>query len=254
MELEKHMRYNPKKHRLPVCNTTGILLIDKPKDWTSFDVVNFVRANFNIPKVGHCGTLDPAATGLLVLVLGKFTALSSRLAGEDKIYQATVKLGLATDSGDLEGETIEEKDPSYISEEQLKEAILSFKGDQMQTPPMVSAVKVGGKKLYELARKGIEVDREARPITINEITIDNMHFPECDFTLDCSKGTYVRVLCQDIGTKLGCPAVLSSLRRIRSGRFSIENALTIEQLKTFDQDSLSNYINSKLAEMAEQNE
>ena len=150
LELEKHMRYNPKKHRFPVCNTTGILLIDKPKDWTSFDVVNFVRANFNIPKVGHCGTLDPAATGLLVLVLGKFTTLSSRLAGEDKVYQATVRLGTATDSGDLEGAVIEEKDPSYITEEQLKEAILSFKTSSILTsnkrfdPPCKSNPKLIG--------------------------------------------------------------------------------------------------------------
>ena len=133
------MRYNPKNHRLPICKAEGILTIDKPAGWTSFDVVNFVRARFNVPKVGHCGTLDPAATGLLVLVLGKFTRLSGALSGVDKIYEAKLTLGIETDSEDMDGEIIRRSDCSNITEDMLRETIASFMGKSMQVPPMVSA-------------------------------------------------------------------------------------------------------------------
>lgn len=152
------MRYNPSKHRLPPFHTSGVLLVDKPLEWTSFDVVNFVRSRFNIPKVGHCGTLDPAASGLLVLVLGKFTQLSSKFSGEDKVYEAKLQLGLETDSGDLDGEVISTRDWSAVTPELLRETLAGFVGEQLQTPPMVSAVKKDGKKLYELARQGVEVE------------------------------------------------------------------------------------------------
>lgn len=161
-EFDLTMRYNPKKHHLPIFSGNGILSIDKPAGWTSFDVVNFLRNRYNIPKVGHCGTLDPAATGLLVIVLGGYTKFSDKLMASDKVYQCTLRLGVETDSYDLDGEVIAEKEVN-VTEEELLETLKSFEGDQMQMPPMVSAVKVGGKKLYELARKGVEIEREARP-------------------------------------------------------------------------------------------
>ena len=244
------MRYNPRRHRLPVCNAFGVLLVDKPTDWTSFDVVNFVRGRFNIPKVGHCGTLDPAATGLLVLTLGKFTAFSNRFAGEDKTYEATLKLGVTTDSYDMEGEITSECDASHLTDDEVTNAINSFKGAQKQLPPMVSAVKVGGKKLYELARKGIEIEREARDIEISAIDITRCANPEYDFTVTCSKGTYIRTLCHDIGQKLGVGGTLSALRRTRSGKFNVSDALSIEKIKEMDQDAITDYLAQHLIKLA----
>ena len=236
------MRYKPGKHRLPPFTGYGIMLVDKPILWTSFDVVNFVRNRFNVPKVGHCGTLDPAATGLLVLVLGKFTSYSEKLAGEDKCYEADMLLGVETNSGDIDGEITARKDPSQITEELLRSTLAGFIGEQMQTPPMVSAVKVDGKKLYDLARKGIEVERQAKPIVIHSLDITECDLPRCKFTLKCSKGTYVRTLCSEAGKKLGTGAMLTNLRRISSGKFDIRNALTIEQIKNFSQEDLGTYL------------
>ena len=244
------MRYKPGKHRLPPFNGFGIMLVDKPILWTSFDVVNFVRNRFNIPKVGHCGTLDPAATGLLVLVLGKFTSYSERLAGEDKCYEADMLLGVETDSGDIDGAVISRTDASHITEEQLRRTLAGFIGEQMQTPPMVSAVKVDGKKLYELARKGQEVERQAKPIIIHQLDITACDLPRCAFTLTCSKGTYVRTLCSDAGKKLGTGAMLTALRRIRSGKFDIKDAITIDRIKEFTQDDLAQYLAEGLAKLA----
>ena len=244
------MRYNPKRHRLPVCNAFGILLVDKPADWTSFDVVNCVRGRFNFPKVGHCGTLDPAATGLLVLTVGKFTSYSNRFAGDDKTYEATLKLGITTDSYDMEGEITSECDASAVEDAQVAEVIGGFKGPQKQLPPMVSAVKVGGKKLYELARKGIEIEREYRDIEISKIDITRMANPEYDFTVKCSKGTYIRTLCHDIGQKLGVGGTLKALRRTQSGKFSVADALTIEQIKEMDQQAVSDYLAAQLVKLA----
>ena len=245
------MRYNPGKHRLPKFNGYGIMLVDKPLLWTSFDVVNFIRNRFNVPKVGHCGTLDPCATGLLVLVLGKFTTLSGRLAGEDKSYQATMLLGTETDSGDIDGEVISRGDTAGITPAQVKEVLSGFLGEQLQTPPMVSAVKVDGQKLCDLARKGVEVEREAKPITIHRIEMESCELPHCCFSLDCSKGTYVRTLCSDAGKKLGCGAMLTALRRTRSGKFSLQDALTIDQIKAFSQDDLARYLAQGLVKLAE---
>ena len=242
------MRYDPKKHRLPVFSASGVLLVDKPAGWTSFDVVNFVRARFNVPKVGHCGTLDPAATGLLVLVLGKFTALSGKFSGEDKIYEGTILLGKETDSGDLTGNVTEERGWSGVTEEMLREKFREFTGTRMQLPPMVSAVKVGGKKLYELARKGMEVEREPKEITIHRIDVVRMALPECDFVMHCSKGTYVRTFCSDVGRELGCLGVLKSLRRLKSGMFRIEDAVTVDQLKTMEQADLDIHLRKFLFE------
>ncbi|MCI5778706.1 MAG: tRNA pseudouridine(55) synthase TruB [Lentisphaeria bacterium] len=232
------MRYDPKKHRLPVCEAAGILLVDKPAMWTSFDVVNFVRSRFNVPKVGHCGTLDPAATGLLVLVLGRFTALSERLSGEDKSYEGTLTLGVETDSGDLDGKVVRRSE-SLPDAGEVRRVFAAFRGRSMQLPPMYSAVKVGGKKLYELARRGVEVEREAREIEISRLEITALKLPEVDFSMDCSKGTYVRTLCTDIGTELGCGGTLTALRRTRCGRFSLDRAVTLSGLKAMDQEQFT---------------
>ena len=243
------MRYNPKRHHLPIFSGAGIISIDKPAGWTSFDVVNFLRNRYNIPKVGHCGTLDPAATGLLVLVLGEYTRFSDKLMASDKVYQCTLRLGIETDSYDLDGQVIAEKEVN-VTEEQLLETLKSFEGDQMQTPPMVSAVKVGGKKLYELARKGVEIEREARPIHIASIKVEKVALPDCEFLLECSKGTYVRSLCHDVGAKLGCGGTLAALRRLRSGSFDIKDAVTIDALKELDVDSFKALLAEKLSTFA----
>jgi len=232
------MRYNADKHRLPKFSDDGILPVDKPAGWTSFDVVNFIRSRFNIPKVGHCGTLDPAATGLLVLVFNKFTRLSQSLSGQDKVYDATILLGTETDSQDMDGEVVATHDWSMVSPESFRNAVNGFVGEIEQVPPMVSAVKKGGKRLYELAREGIEVEREAKKITISRIDISRIELPYADFSVECSKGTYIRTLCADIGSNLGCGAVLNQLRRTRSGNFSLDDAVSIETLKTWEQPDL----------------
>jgi len=245
------MRYDARKHRLPICDVSGVLLIDKPAGWTSFDVVNFVRARFNVPKVGHCGTLDPAATGLLVLMLGSFTRKSEFFSGDDKSYEGTLELGRVTDSGDLDGTVIRESDFSQVAEADVRAAFQRFTGEQMQTPPMVSAVKVGGKKLYELARKGVEIEREPRRIVISRFELLKFASPYCDFAVDCSKGTYIRTLCADVGEALGCGGVLARLRRTRSGRFAVTDALQLEELKNLDQNAFRDLVIAKLMAFAD---
>lgn len=232
---------------MPVCDVCGVLPVDKPAGWTSFDVVNFVRARFNVPKVGHCGTLDPAATGLLVLLLGKFTRLSGQLSAEDKEYSGTLKLGVVTDSGDMDGNIVKTA-PVTDTPEEIKNCFASFLGRSMQLPPMYSAVKVDGRKLYELARKGVEVEREPRPIEITSLTIDRLELPEIDFTVACSKGTYIRTLCSDIGDKLGCGAVLTALRRTRCGETTLNGAVTVDELKTMDQEAFTAMMAKRIAE------
>lgn len=212
---------------------SGVLLVDKPLEWTSHDVVAFIRG-FGFKKVGHCGTLDPAATGLLVVVLGRATKLTDRLSSQDKVYEGTLQIGVQTDSHDAEGTIVHEADWSNVTPEQLKATFGEFLGEIDQIPPMLSAKKQGGKKLYELARAGIEVERQPRPITIHELTIDRIELPEVDFTVRCSKGTYVRTLCHDIGQKLGCHGFLRALRRTRSGRFHIGDAVTMDELRTWN--------------------
>ena len=247
------MRNNPARHRLPIFDRSGVLLVNKPAEWTSHDVVAFVRSRFNVPKVGHCGTLDPAATGLLVVVLGKFTKLSQKFSGEDKVYEGTILLGKETDSQDMDGTVLRESDPSFVTEQMLRNTFAEFVGDIEQIPPMVSAVKKDGERLYELARKGREIEREAKPITIHSITLDKIALPYADFTVSCSKGTYVRTLCADVGARLGCGACLYRLNRLKSGEFDLANAVTVETLKTWTQDDLSSHISEflhrKLAQM-----
>lgn len=227
----------------PIQEINGILLIDKPQDWTSHDVVNCIRGRFRLKKVGHCGTLDPLATGLLVIVIGKATKLAETYAGEDKTYQATLRLGITTDSQDTTGKVLSEQSFTEITPEQVRSICESFIGEQLQIPPMVSAIKKHGQPLYKLARKGQEIVREPRPITIKGLTITRIEIPEVDLTVHCSKGTYIRTLCADIGDKLGCGGCMSALRRCQSGAFRLnEKTLTMDQIKEMERQDIIPYI------------
>lgn len=217
----------------------GILVIDKPSGMTSHDIVDFVRRRFGIRRVGHCGTLDPLATGVLVILLEKMTKLSSKFSSDDKEYIATMKLGIATDTQDAEGKIIKTASPDGITPEEIKEVILSFKGKQEQLPPMVSAKRHCGRRLYQLARRGITIKREPQRIDIEDIEILKISKPEVDFRIVSSKGTYIRTLCHDIGQRLGCGAHLTALRRIRSGRFHIKDAISLEELGKLDRKAIS---------------
>jgi len=200
----------------------GVLLVDKGQDMTSHDVVAVARRCLNMKKIGHCGTLDPMATGMLILVLGTATRLSDLLMSEDKEYVGTITLGKTTNTQDAEGETVEEKPvPADLTLDQVKAAFDTLKGDFYQMPPMVSAIKIDGVPLYKLARKGIEVVREPRFVRVYDYEITRFEPPQIDFRVVCSKGFYVRTYAHDIGQKLGCGAHLSALRRTRSGHFKL---------------------------------
>ncbi len=209
----------------------GILVVNKPDGMTSHDVVAIVRRTFKMKRVGHAGTLDPLATGVLVVLIGKATKLFDKFVGFDKAYIATLKLGTVTDSADIQGKVLDQRPYEHITEEQIKDAFSKFSGDMEQLPPMVSAVKMGGKKLYELARKGITVERKPRAITIHELKILDITFPEVKFYLDCSKGTYVRQLAHDIGEALGCGACITQIQRTKVGDFTIDEAVTLEDMR-----------------------
>jgi tRNA pseudouridine55 synthase len=213
---------------------SGLILVDKPQDWTSHDVVNFIRRRFAIGKVGHCGTLDPIATGLLVLLLGRATRLSSRLLSQDKVYAGVLRLGVETHSQDRAGEVTATADPSAITAAAVRAVAARYVGRILQVPPMVSALKRDGQPLYKLARRGVDVEREPRPVQIHRLDIDAVEVPMVRLTVHCSKGTYIRTLCADIGHDLGCGAHLYDLRRLRSGNFRIEDAYTIDTIKTWD--------------------
>ncbi|MBD3380450.1 MAG: tRNA pseudouridine(55) synthase TruB [Candidatus Omnitrophica bacterium] len=219
----------------------GILVADKEKGMTSHDVVSLVRRRYRLKKVGHAGTLDPNATGVLVLLLGKATKLSGTFLNEDKEYIATMKLGENTSTGDSEGEVTAAGEVS-CSPEEAAAAVSAFRGEMDQVPPMVSAKKIGGKKLYKLARKGIEVKREPRKIFISEMEVLEVSIPVVVFRTVCSKGTYIRQLAQDIGTQLGCGAHLAELRRIRSGSFGIDRAVPVSVLKRIGPEELNEKI------------
>ncbi|MHC1763312.1 MAG: tRNA pseudouridine(55) synthase TruB [Verrucomicrobiia bacterium] len=208
----------------------GALLVDKPAGPTSHDVVEEIRRHFRIKKVGHCGTLDPNATGLLILVLGRATKLSDRLMSEDKVYAGTAKFGESTDSHDAAGELVASLPVPPLSLEELNSATASFVGDHLQTPPMVSAVKQGGVPLYKLARKGIEVERKPRLVHIYTFQFSSYTEPVGEFRVACTKGTYVRTLVHDLGQKIGCGAHLATLRRLASGRFQVADAVRFEDL------------------------
>ena len=207
----------------------GVVLIDKPAGLTSHDVVDRIRRRFRIRKVGHGGSLDPQATGLLVVLLGKGTRLSDRFLNSDKEYEGVMRLGVTTDSYDLDGTVQSEAPWQGVSREQVEAVMRRFQGDLMQTPPMISAVKKGGVPLYKLARKGQEVEREARLVHLYEFTLLSFSPPDVGFRLRCTKGTYVRSLCHDVGQALGCGAVLASLRRTASGAFRVEDAIRLDE-------------------------
>jgi tRNA pseudouridine55 synthase len=209
----------------------GVLLVDKAGGMTSHDVVALVRRRLEIKKVGHCGTLDPIATGLLLLTLGRGTKIQDLLMSEDKEYVGTMTLGASTSTQDREGEVIEQREVPAFSEAQIREAFEKFRGDFYQMPPMVSAIKHGGVPLYKLARQGKVVEREPRLVHIYRHSIDGVALPDIDFTVLCSKGFYVRTYAHDIGEALGCGAHLKALRRTKSGRFAVDRAITVDEIR-----------------------
>lgn len=207
----------------------GVLLIDKPPDHTSHDVVARIRKHFHFKKVGHGGTLDPMATGLLVILLGRGTKLSDYVMGSDKTYVGTIRLGVRTYTQDAEGEVLETADPAGVTEEAVRAELAKRTGDIMQTPPMVSAIKKDGVPLYKLARKGKVVEREPRLIHVYRFELVAFRPPDVDMIIECTKGTYVRTLAAEIGDALGCGAHLAGLRRTVSGEFSIDDAIPLEE-------------------------
>ena len=210
----------------------GILLIDKPAGPTSHDIVDIIRNSYRIKKVGHCGTLDPAATGLLIIVLGKATKLSEKLMSDDKVYVGSMKLGETTNTFDAEGQVESTQPVPDLSIETLQKEANKFLGDQMQTPPMVSAIKINGTPLYKLARKGQTIDRKERFIHLYKFLISEYETPVAWFKVACTKGTYIRTLAHDFGQKIGCGGHLSGLRRTISGTFKVSNATSLEELTT----------------------
>ena len=209
----------------------GIIVIDKPDGWTSMDVCAKLRGILREKRVGHAGTLDPMATGVLPVFIGRATRAVEFADKGDKEYVAGLKLGLVTNTQDTSGQVLE-RHPVSVTAERLETVLAQFRGDILQIPPMYSAIKINGKKLYELARKGREVERPARPVTVHALTVEGQTAPD-EFTLRvrCSKGTYVRTLCHDVGAALGCGGCMSSLRRTMAAGFTLEQAVTLEQIR-----------------------
>ena len=220
----------------------GALLVDKPAGWTSHDVVAKIRNHFRIPKVGHCGTLDPNATGLLIIVLGRGTKLSEKLMSSDKVYEGEAKFGEATNSYDADGQVTSTAPVPPLTVEQLNEEAGKFVGDLMQLPPMVSAVKIEGVPLYKLARKGMEVERKERLVHIYTYRFTSYAEPIGHFRVGCTKGTYVRSLVHDLGQRLGCGAHLKTLRRIDSGRFSVNDASPLDGILKWSPTELTKHV------------
>jgi len=216
----------------------GVLLVDKAEGMTSHDVVALIRRRLEIKKVGHCGTLDPIATGLLILTLGRGTKIQDLIMSEDKEYAGTLTLGASTTTQDREGEIIEEKPVPALSADEIAAAFEKFRGDFYQMPPMVSAIKHGGVPLYKLARQGKVVEREPRLVHVYRHTIDKVALPDIDFTVLCSKGFYVRTYAHDIGETLGCGAHLKNLRRTKSGRFSVDGAITVDEIRNVPREQI----------------
>ena len=209
---------------------TGILLVDKPAEWTSMDVCAHLRGVLHEKHVGHTGTLDPNATGLLIVLAGKATKLAQYMEADEKEYSALLRLGLKTDTQDIWGTVLQEQEAN-ISQEELETVLTQFRGDIMQLPPMYSAIKIRGQKLYQIARRGGEVEREPRPITIHKLDIAGQQDGDWRLDIRCSKGTYVRTLCSDIGDALGCGGCMSALRRTAAGKFTIEQAHKLEEIR-----------------------
>src|SRR5882724_8811812 len=220
----------------------GVLLVDKAEEMTSHDVVALVRRRLGIRKVGHCGTLDPIATGLLLLTLGRGTKIQDLLMSEDKEYAGTLLLGVTTSTQDRQGEVINQRNVPPLDENQIRATFEKFRGDFYQMPPMVSAKKHGGVPLYKLAREGKVVERKPRLVHVYRYTIVGVALHEIHFTVLCSKGFYVRTYAHDIGEVLGCGAHLKSLRRTKSGRFEIANAVTVDQIKELPREEITRRI------------
>ena len=216
----------------------GLILVNKPVGITSFKLVYIIKKKLNVKKVGHCGTLDPLANGLMIVLVGKYTKLQEKFMKQDKVYLATIKLGIKTDSGDLEGKIISQSDYSHIKKIDIKKALNSFIGKISQIPPMYSALKVNGKKLYELARKGITIERKPREITI--YNIDFLDFKKDTFSIriKCSSGTYIRTLVEDIGKKISTDTVLINLVREEIGNYKLSSAINIDDIKKNDNSCL----------------
>jgi tRNA pseudouridine55 synthase len=205
-----------------------VLLIDKPRGWTSFDVVNRVRHTLGVKKVGHAGSLDPLATGLLVVCTGDKTRELHRFQEMEKEYRVVMRLGGRTPSFDAETPVVEQKDWQQVDSDQIRSTVARFVGAQIQVPPLFSAVKVRGRRLYKYARKGAKVERPPREVFISLITVESVDLPDVYMTVVCSKGTYIRSLVDDIGSRLGCGAYVVSLKRTRIGDFRIEDAMSVE--------------------------
>jgi tRNA pseudouridine55 synthase len=216
----------------------GVLLVDKGPDMTSHDVVAVARRTLNTKKIGHCGTLDPMATGLLILVIGRATKIQDLLMSEDKEYTGTLELGKTTNTQDAAGKVEIEREVPPLTDAEITAAFEKYRGDFYQIPPMVSAIKMDGVPLYKLARQGKEVVREPRFVHVYNYRIDGIRLPEIAFTVKCSKGFYVRTYAYDIGETLGCGAHLKSLRRTRSGKFDLERSVTFDELKHGDPDAV----------------
>ena len=219
---------------------SGVLLVDKDPGFTSHNAVALCRRILQTKKVGHCGTLDPMATGMLIVVIGKATKMQDLLMCEDKVYTATMKLGVETNSQDADGEVVAEKPTDELTADAIRAAFEHFNGEFDQVPPMYSAVKINGVPCYKLARKGKEVERKARHVAVleYEITRIDLAAAEVDFRVHCTKGFYVRTYAHDIGQRLGCGAHLTALRRIRSGHFDIAEAVDVPTLKAASRDEL----------------
>jgi tRNA pseudouridine55 synthase len=218
----------------PDTQLDGLLMVNKTGGMTSHDVVDFVRKRFRIKKAGHCGTLDPMATGLLMILMGKATKMQDLLMAEDKEYRGTLLLGVSTDTQDAMGQPLETKPvPDYTADD-LAAAFAQFQGDFYQVPPMVSALKKDGVPLYKLARQGKVVEREPRLVTVYRHSILAINLPRVEFEIRCSKGFYVRTYCHDIGQKLGCGGHLAALCRTRSGNFDLSQAITWEKLQALE--------------------
>lgn len=225
----------------------GILVLNKPQNWTSHDCVAICRRVLRlkgVKKIGHGGTLDPMACGVLPIFIGKATRLMEYTDLDDKTYRCTAKLGLVTDTLDIWGEVLEERDTSKVTEEAVREAMKAFDGDIVQYPPMYSAVRVNGKKLYEYAREGETVEVKPRTVTIHSLEIENidMENMEVTFEVRCSKGTYIRTICSDLGESLGCGAVMSALTRTASGVFDISVGVSPEDIKTMEEDEIEKHV------------
>ena len=217
----------------------GVLNIFKPKGMSSFDAVRVVKKVAGTGKVGHTGTLDPEATGVLPICIGRATKIIDYIMDSEKVYEVTLKLGIRTTTYDLEGEVLEERDPSHLTEEEILNSINSFKGEYTQIPPMYSALKQNGVRLYELARKGIEVERKGRLINIHNLEDIKINNPYISMKVTCSKGTYIRSLCYDIGEKLGVFATMTQLNRAKTSVFSQEKSININELT---KENINDYI------------